>query len=48
MEKCAGVWGRCGKVFRKVRKSLGGWGQGSWVREAGVGGLGSGVLKSGG
>ena len=46
MEKCAGVWGRCGKVFRKVRKSLGGWGQGSWVREVGVGGLGSGVLKS--
>ena len=48
VKKCAGVWGRCGKVFRKVRKSLGGWGQRSWVREVGVGGLGSGVLKSGG
>ena len=37
MEKCAGVWGRCGKVFRKVRKILG----------VGVKGVGSGKLESG-
>ena len=35
---CWGV-GRCGKVLEKVRKSLGGGGQGSWVREVGVGGV---------
>ena len=41
VEKCAGVWGDVGKV----RKSLGGWGQGSWVREVGVGGTGVGGVE---
>ena len=44
---CWGV-GRCGKVLGKVRKSLGGWGQGSWVREVGVGGTGVGGVEVGG
>ena len=35
----------CGKVLGKVRKSLGGWGQGSWVREVGVGGTGVGGVE---
>ena len=43
-------WGvvRCGKVLGKVRKNLGGLGQGSWVREVGVGGTGVGGVEVGG
>ena len=55
--RVVGGGGMCGEVLGKVRKSLGGWGQGSWSGETGVGGgvrgvevggLGSGKLESGG